>query len=439
MRLRPVDVEDADKHKSRGRSRHRGCNEEPYDRALSPIVNQSDSAYQRYEPVMHGARREESTHRRSPSPIYRIVEAPAYYKFTPRSSEEQIPSGFVEGEPIYDHVYDAGIPLRRKSQKIPSRFVEGDHDGSSDSRRDFSRVRYENKVPSRMPSLDDEHDSLDSSRSYGSQQRRQKERHIKNVHHREGSRRPRPTERVVVRDTYISRPRAQHETKRRGESVDRMDFNVRDRTQKFSAAHEAASYYIDDWGNHSATQPAVRKTSGFRRDRYQDSELGPSEASYDHIPRAPTPPSRPPSSSHQSRRPPGYPLSTDSDIVSRRERKGKAPQRYKNYSRGSSTVRAYGDGAEKSVVLSPVHSRETSQTFAHPDEVRKERSWVDGADSECWDKVEHSQWTGGRDERKDNLSPEDMFRNREPEPGAWKRQHKRGASFESGYGEDLFR
>jgi hypothetical protein len=290
VRLHPTDVEvDADQRRSRGRTRQRDYDEEAktYDRALSPIINRPDSAYQRYEPVMHGARRGESSSQRSPSPSHRYVEAPAHYRFYPRSSEEDIPSGFVEREPIYDHVHDANVPLRRKSQKIADRFFVNDREESVDSRRrGFSRGRQENKVPSRMPSFDDEHESLNSSRSFGSSsQQRQRERQTEHiVRHRRESQRCQPTERVVTRETtYPSRTRSRRRVAWRCETSSATSSHPLDRTQTFPAQQDAASYYNDDWESHTTTRPAPRRTStGFRRDRYQDSELGPSEASYGH-------------------------------------------------------------------------------------------------------------------------------------------------------------
>lgn len=251
VRLPPSNKEvDADQPRSRGRPRQRGHEDSKlYHRDLSPIINQADSTYQRYEPVMHGAIRGESSHRRSPSPFYRYVEAPAYYDFPHRSSKEDIPNGFLAEQSLYNHVHGGGTPLRRKSKKISSRFFQDDQDGSSDSRgRSFYNVRSQNKIPSRSS--------------------------------REESRRPRPTERVVIKEIHhTSRTRPRHEAERRDDTVDRTSLNDRDRTQTFQERHEAAKYYNDDWGT---TKPKLRHTStGFRRDRYQDSELGPSEASYD--------------------------------------------------------------------------------------------------------------------------------------------------------------
>ena len=239
---------------SRGRRRQRDFDEEAkaYGRPLSPIINQSDSAYKRYEPREGRRVFTEPARQRSPSPItYRYVEAPRYHEFPARTER---PSRFESED--YEPAYE--IPVREKRRNVSRTF------DNYNLSRNMSRTRYtDERIPRKENSFED---LQSSSRSYGSSQR--------------------PRERLAEQ-AYEYQPkgqrRAEREADRRREKIDRATFDARSGTRTFAAQQEAGNYYNNDW-DAPEPEPELRRQStrtGYRRDRYEDSELGASEATYD--------------------------------------------------------------------------------------------------------------------------------------------------------------
>lgn len=242
VRLRPVEVE---QHRSRGRRRQRDLEEEAkaYGRPFSPDFHQSDSAYNRYGPrrVVTEPIRQRSP---SPTPLYRHVQAPAYHEFLPH--DRRRPIRFEEEyEQYYEPEYT--IPIRENVRFVMDH-VE-DYGSNSSRARGVSRTRYANdRFPPKEPSYEDSHSS---SRSHGSSEQRRRERE------------------------------ADREAERRSEKTDRATIHPRNESKKFAAQEEAENYYNSDW---NAREPKLRRRparTGFRRDAWDDSELGESEVTYD--------------------------------------------------------------------------------------------------------------------------------------------------------------
>jgi hypothetical protein len=100
---------------------------------------------------------------------------------------------------------------------------------------------------------------------------------------------------VVVTERYEYQPKKKpevvaEEERRTQEFVDRAAFYIRPdilehraQSQPRNFSHEeAASYYHEDWSRDEPELVRREARGGYRRERYQDSELGDSEAGYDY-------------------------------------------------------------------------------------------------------------------------------------------------------------
>jgi hypothetical protein len=180
-----------------------------------------------------------------------------------------------EEEQFYEPAYE--IPVREKRQNVSNNFDDYGYDPSyADERVTHKETSFE--------------DSQNSSRSYESSQRR-RERPAEH-RPRESSYKSRPRyeeEKVFVTETYDYQPksqrRAERVAERRREKIVRATFDARSGTRTFHAQEDAENYYTNDWYSREP-EPELRRRStqkGYRRDRYEDSELGAEEATYDHM------------------------------------------------------------------------------------------------------------------------------------------------------------
>jgi hypothetical protein len=219
--------------------------------------------------------------------VYRTVEAPrAYHR------GQEMPSG--RGSPSMEY----SVEEPESAVKVfPAR------DYRLEERSLTPRQIIPRKPLSKQSSFEDR-DIESSKRSVEARQRRRRERnsptspsippweqpHV--IHPRDGD------EVIVVTERYEYRPKKKpevaEEERRTQEYVDRAAFYVRpDSLERrgqsqpdpgYFSRDEAAKYYHDDW---SRAEPGWEQRQrepqrGYRRERHQDSELGDSEASYDH-------------------------------------------------------------------------------------------------------------------------------------------------------------
>ncbi|KAF4625865.1 hypothetical protein G7Y89_g12297 [Cudoniella acicularis] len=424
------------KHRSRSRSRSRGRKvyrevSEVRMQTVSPrprntvrYVSPSGGAPEYYErPRRSTVGSREESRRRSPPVTYRHVRAPSViHKSRDRGSRSV---SIAEEEED-----DQKIPVWRTGRKIPIHFFEDD---APEPMAPPRRISYAEPASPRILNTERsfESETMSSTRS---RERRRRERRsatqpsaplipLPEIH-------PKKDDGLaVVTEKYFYRPKKQLDEERRLEEgrrqeyIDRVTMKGRYRTKDFSA-EEAARYYREDWANGGQGPVASRKRvdrRGYRRDRYQDSELTDSEASYRtdpyrNPPRVPTPPSPLSASSKVGNyQGPPYPLSSDSELTSRRAaiRKGKEVQRPSHldrelahqHSRSQARppfVREATDrGTEKALVPSP--RRDSMESVYFPSSVseatERRRYFIDERDKhvkfkeEVSDMGTVSEWT----------------------------------------------